>query len=71
MLIDPAGNIYRCHYELYKGINSYANILDKDVTLLDDFKKCNTCGLCNSCDIKIKNDRFQNFGHCAVEIKRI
>jgi hypothetical protein len=69
LLIAPDGRLFRCHYDLYHGINSYGHILDKEVNLLDSFLPCDNYGLCNPCDIKTKFDRFQQEGHCAVTIK--
>lgn len=68
MLIAPDGSIYRCHYELYNHVRAYAHILDAHVKPYDKPVSCETMGLCNPCDIKLKNDRFQVFGHCSVEI---
>lgn len=69
LLIAPNGNLYRCHRDLYSNENSYGNILDKTVQLLDKFMPCKNMGLCSYCDIKQKFDRFQIAGHCSVEIK--
>lgn len=69
MLIDPSGAIHRCHYELYSNAKPYAHLLDKTAGLLNAFKECKTCGMCNSCDIKLKTDRFQEDGHCSVEVR--
>jgi hypothetical protein len=72
LLIDPSGNLFRCHYDLYNNKNSYGNIMDKIVKLPDTFLKCSNLGLCNYCDIKFpKYDRYQKPGHCSVEIKEI
>jgi sulfatase maturation enzyme AslB (radical SAM superfamily) len=69
MLIAPDGSIYRCHSDLYSGRNQQGHILDKNVELATDFISCDNYGLCNPCDIKIKNSRFQIWGHTSVEIK--
>jgi len=71
LLIAPDGRLFRCHYDLYNGINSYGHILDKEVKLPESFLPCSNYGLCNPCDIKTKFDRFQRLGHCAVTIKEI
>lgn len=71
LLIAPDGKLYRCHYELYKGINSYSHILDKEVSIPDDYLPCETYGLCNLCDVKTKTNRFQEYGHCSVDIKEV
>ena len=67
LLIAPDGRLFRCHYDLYHGVNSYGHIL-KTKELPDDFMPCENMGLCSPCDIKQKYNRFQEKGHCAVEI---
>ena len=69
MLIAPDGRLFRCHADLYNAVNSYGHILDEDVELPDEFLPCERYGLCNPCDIKTKFNRFQQTGHCSVEIK--
>lgn len=71
LLIAPDGRLFRCHYDLYHGVNSYGHILDEEVSLPTDFLPCDNMGLCNPCDIKCKFNRFQELGHCAVTIKEI
>lgn len=69
LLIAPDGSIHRCHYELYNNVRAYAHLLDAHVKPISDFRACETMGLCNPCDVKLKTDRFQKFGHCSVVIK--
>jgi len=69
LLIAPDGRLFRCHHDLYHGVNSYAHILDGDVGIPQDFLPCQNYGLCNPCDIKQKFNRYQELGHCAVTIK--
>jgi hypothetical protein len=47
--------------------------LDEDFTQekVDEFRDCYYYGSCNPCDVKVKTDRFQKFGHTSVEIKDI
>jgi hypothetical protein len=71
MLIAPDGRLFRCHYDLYHGVGSYGHILDDKVVVPEGFSPCDSYGLCNLCDIKLKFDRFQKYGHCAVTIKEI
>lgn len=68
-LIAPDLQIYRCHNDLYAGINSIGHFLDPSFELKDEFKTCDNYGFCNPCDVKLKTDRFQQFGHTSVEIK--
>lgn len=71
LLIGPAGNIFRCHADLYSNTNSIGNILNKEVPKLGQWWPCSRYGECNPCDLKIKYNRFQEMGHCSVEIKNI
>lgn len=72
LLIAPDGKIYKCHYDLYNNNGNYLqNIKDKDLKIKSEFRSCDFFGFCNPCDLKIKNNRFQQFGHSSVEIKDI
>lgn len=71
LLVSPDGRIYRCHYFLYEEKSFLATIKDDNIILTDDFLPCDSFGQCNPCDVKIKNNRFQNFGHVSVRIRNI
>ncbi|MCL5062029.1 MAG: radical SAM protein [Nitrospirae bacterium] len=73
IIVDPAGYIYKCHSELYNGRNPFANILDEGFNedAVDEFRSCHFYGDCNPCDVKVKTNRFQIFGHTSVEIRNI
>lgn len=71
LLIAPDGAIHRCHYYLYNGLAALASVNDPCINLSDDFLPCNSLGSCNPCDVKIKNNRFQQFGHVAVRMRNI
>lgn len=71
LLIDNQGDIFRCHADLYKGINKIGNILDSDFQVEDKFRVCSNFGYCNPCDIKVKTNRFQQYGHTSVEVQFI
>lgn len=68
LLVAPNGDVHRCHGDLYNNRKPYGNIRDGELKLVEDFIPCKKVA-CNSCDIKIKTNRFQEMGHCAVEIK--
>ncbi|MBI4308702.1 MAG: radical SAM protein [Candidatus Omnitrophica bacterium] len=71
-LIDPAGSIFRCHSDLYANRFAIGHILDpKPPALLGQWMPCSVYGKCNSCDIKVKNNRFQEYGHSSVEIRAV
>ena len=71
-LIDPGGHIFRCHSDLYANRFPLGHILDKQAPkLLGKWVPCAVYGKCNSCDIKVKNNRFQEYGHSSVEVKNI
>lgn len=68
LLIAPDGLVYRCHHDLYNKFNPTGNIQSKEFKIIDEFKKCSQYGKCNPCDVKIKNNRFQEWGHTSVDI---
>jgi len=69
LLMDSSGDVFRCHFDLYAGIDKVGNILDPDFQIEDKFRDCDHFGHCNPCDIKVKTNRFQQYGHTSVEIK--
>jgi MoaA/NifB/PqqE/SkfB family radical SAM enzyme len=71
LIIGPDGNIYKCHHDLYKDFSPVGNLLDSYFEIEDIFRECNQFGDCNPCDLKIKTNRFQIYGHTSVEIKDI
>ncbi len=71
-LIDPGGDVFRCHSDLYAHRFSLGNILDPEPPkLLGQWAPCAVYGKCNSCDIKVKNNRFEEYGHSSVEVRNI
>lgn len=71
LLIGVDGDVYRCHHDLYNKYNSLGSLNDQNYLITDDFSKCTKFGKCNPCDVKIKNNRFQEWGHTSVQIKDI
>ena len=71
LIIGPQADIFRCHHDLYNCFSPIGNLLDDQVVIENSFRECGNFGDCNPCDIKIKNNRFQRFGHTSVEIKNI
>ena len=73
IIVDPAGYVYKCHADLYNGRNPIAHILDADFNedYIDEFRTCSCYGSCNPCDVKVKTNRFQIFGHTSVDIRNI
>jgi hypothetical protein len=71
LIISPEGLIYRCHSGLYALRESIGCILGPEFQIEDGFRECHFFGHCNPCDIKIKTDRFQQYGHTSVEIKSL
>lgn len=69
LLIAPDGGIYPCHHHLYHGVNSSGSIHDSAINLDDKFHACHYYGQCNPCDVKVKNNRFQQFGHVSMRIR--
>jgi sulfatase maturation enzyme AslB (radical SAM superfamily) len=73
IIVDPSGNVFKCHSDLYRARNTIAHILDPDFSeeTIEEFRTCEFYGDCNPCDVKVKTNRFQIFGHTSVEIKNI
>ena len=73
LLVDPEGAVFRCHADLYQSRTPIAHILDADFNenSIDQFRSCQYYGTCNPCDVKVKTNRHQVFGHTSVEIKDI
>jgi len=71
LIVGPGGDIYRCHSDLYEGRTPIGHILDNSFAIDDEFRECDYYGHCNPCDIKVKTNRFQIFGHTSVEIKDV
>lgn len=71
LLINPAGDIFRCHRDLYANEYTVGNILNPELKIYNDFRPCMNYGDCNPCDIKLKFNRFQETGHCSVEIQEV
>lgn len=68
LLISPEGYTYRCHHDLYNKKSPTGDILSDKFKIQNQFTTCTYYGQCNPCDVKLKNNRFQNFGHCSVEV---
>src|SRR3989338_1996614 len=68
LIVGPCGDVYRCHRDAYAGINPLGNILEEDFAVMDGYRRCNSFGYCNPCDVKIKTNRFQEPVHTSVTI---
>ncbi len=71
LIMGQDGGVYRCHSDLYEGRAPVGNILDPEYQINEDFTVCDVFGHCNPCDVKVKTNRLQEFGHTSVEIKEI
>jgi len=71
LIIGPDCSVFRCHHDLYRDFPPIGNLLDPDFRIEDIYRECDKFGECNPCDIKIKTNRFQVFGHTSVDIKDI
>ena len=69
LLIAPDGKVFPCHAHLYRDNYSIGNI--DNFTLKEIYYPCEEYGTCNPCDVKVKTNRFQEYGHTSVEIKEI
>ena len=73
ILVDPSGEIFRCHADLYHGRQPIAHIFDPvfNQDSIEAFRPCRHFGQCNPCDVKVKTNRHQVYGHTSVEIRNI
>jgi hypothetical protein len=69
LIIGPSGHVYRCHSDCYADRGPIGHILDPSFDVEDIYRPCENFGLCNPCDIKVKTNRFQQYGHTSVEIR--
>ena len=69
LLIGETGFVYKCHADLYARRDPIGHMLDPDFRVVHAYRKCENYGKCNPCDLKVKNDRFQQWGHCSVSIR--
>jgi len=69
LIIGPTGHIYRCHSDLYEGRAPIGHLLDPEFQIDSSFRPCEWFGHCNPCDVKVKTNRYQEFGHTSVEIE--
>ena len=71
ILVAPDGSMFRCHADLYENVGAVAHSDDPAEALQCKYRPCDRFGQCNPCDLKVKNNRQEQFGHCAVSIKDI
>ncbi|MCX5694752.1 MAG: 4Fe-4S cluster-binding domain-containing protein [Candidatus Omnitrophica bacterium] len=71
LIIGPGADIFRCHHDLYNSFSPVGNLLDPQVSINNSFRECGEFGDCNPCDVKLKTNRFQQFGHTSVQIEEI
>ena len=71
MPVAPNGDIYLCHSDLYfnRRDRALGNITDQEFVFPDKHLPCDNYGLCSECDVKIKNNHYQQFGYTSVDIK--
>lgn len=71
LLIGPDGHLFRCHSDLYADRLPIGHILNLHNPLIGKWVPCAVYGKCNSCDIKVKTNRFQEGGHSSVMVKNL
>jgi hypothetical protein len=69
LLVAPDGNVFPCHHFLYSNSPVFSSTRNSD-GLSYKMCMCYDYGLCNPCDVKLKTNRFQQGGHCSVEIEK-
>ncbi len=70
LIVGPTGDVFRCHADLYQGRQPIGSILDRSFRIEDTYRPCDCFGLCNPCDVKVKTNRYQEFGHTSAEIRQ-
>ena len=70
LLIDPAGDVYRCHGNMFSKNSQglMGNIFEKDLDLSQRTASCANYGNCHPCDVQTKFDRFGHWGYAAMDI---
>lgn len=72
VIVGPMLDIYRCTGDLYANRTPIGSLLDSDYTIDDIYRLCTHFGTgCAFCDMKIKFDRFQQTGHCSVDVSQM
>lgn len=71
LIVGSDGSVFRCHHDFYKGFPAVGSLLDPAFKIKAAFRECASFGDCNPCDVKVKTDRFQIFGHASVKIRGI
>lgn len=71
LLIDPKGNVYKCHRDVFAGEYPIGNINDLKFVIESKFRSCNKYGQCHPCDVKVKTNYKQQLGHTSVDIKLV
>ena len=69
LLLAPNGGIFPCHHHLYSRNGQVGHVSRGEVELTESPQPCSSFGHCNPCDIKVKNNRFQQHGHVSVQIR--
>ncbi len=69
--VGPDGDVYRCHSDLYFGRKDLrlGNILDGDLNVKEEHQDCDNYGTCSECDVKVKTNRYQQYGYTSVDIQ--
>jgi len=71
LIIGSTGDVYKCTGDLYENRKPIGSILDPNFQIEEKFRECENYGFCNPCDVKVKTNRLQQFGHTSVEIKNL
>ena len=71
MPVSPDGTIYQCHSDLYfrRRNRALGNILDEKFAFPQEHLLCPFYGTCSECDVKVKNNHYQQYGYTSVDIQ--
>jgi hypothetical protein len=67
LLLGPDGRVFRCCRDMYKGTGEVGWFDTYDFPYI--FRSCDYGNECHPCDLKVKRDRFGNYGYQSVELR--
>lgn len=70
LLIDPIGDVYRCHGDMFarNTFGLVGNLFEGELDLSQRTTLCENFGNCHPCDVQTKFDRLGRWGYAAMDI---
>jgi hypothetical protein len=71
LIVHPTGTIFHCHSDLYhrRGDLAVGHILDRNLSIPNRYRSCQSYGLCSECDVKVKTNHHQVYGYTSADIQ--